>query len=454
MAQQNSATEVERTLGRMDLMAIAVGQIIGAGVMVMSIAAMKMTGRSVNIAFMIAAVFTIFGTFPTLFVSSIIRLKGGAYTQAILFVSESYAGFTKFVGLLGTVSMAMFAVGLTSYIGMLVPGIKEHEVLVSFAILTFFFVLNFFGTAWMAKAQSFMFYFLIAALLIFTLFGLPKVQWGGYFGNQLFDQPLFNNGISGLMEASAYLTFATGGATVIVSFSADAINPQKDIPFVVIVSTLMVAFLYGLMATVIGGVLPPDQVIEAGNLAPIAKIILPTPLYYFFIIGGAIFALGTTLNSTIASSLRPMAVCCADGWFPAWIGKLHPKTGVPVGFLTILYLINAPIILLGLDVGQIGKWSLIIGNVMGFVNALSVIRLPKLFPEAWEKSPFHVSNGVLTLMLGLTSVSLAIQAYLNLQGLNFYIIAVNIATFIAGVFYVIWRQKAGYVHTNPSYELS
>ena len=78
------------------------------------------------------------------------------------------------------------------------------------------------------------------------------------------------------------------------------------------------------------------------------------------------------------------------------------------------------IILLGLDVGQTGKWSLIIGNVMGFVNALSVIRLPKLFPEAWEKSPFHVSNGVLTLMLGLTSVSLAIQAYLNLQGLNFY----------------------------------
>ena len=139
MAQQNSATEVERTLGRMDLMAIAVGQIIGAGVMVMSIAAMKM----VNIAFMIAAVFTIFKTFPTLFVSSIIRLKGGAYTQAIIFVSESYAGFTKFVGLLGTVSMAMFAVGLTSYIGMLVPGIKEHEVWFPLQYLHFSLFLTF-----------------------------------------------------------------------------------------------------------------------------------------------------------------------------------------------------------------------------------------------------------------------------------------------------------------------
>ena len=50
---------VEKTLGFMDLMAIAVGQIIGAGVMTMSIAALGMTGRSVNIAFVIAAVFTV-----------------------------------------------------------------------------------------------------------------------------------------------------------------------------------------------------------------------------------------------------------------------------------------------------------------------------------------------------------------------------------------------------------
>ena len=53
----------------------------------------------------------------------------------------------------------------------------------------------------------------------------------------------------------------------------------------------------------------------------------------------------------------------------------------------------------------------------------------------------------------LGTVSMAIQACLNLQGFNFYIIAVNIATFIAGVFYDIWRQKTEYVHTNPSCEL-
>ena len=451
--QKVELKDVAKTLGRMDLMSIAVGQIIGSGVMTMSIKALGMTGRAVNIAFVIAAIFTIFGALPAIFASSVLRMRGGLYTQAVVFVGEKFSGFYTITQILAKLSMAMYAVGFVDYLLGLVPGLSPYRTAVTFGVLTIFFVLNFFGTAYMAKVQNLMFYFLIAALILFTVFGLPKVQWAGYFGNELFGKPLIENGLMGLMEASAYLTFATGGATVIVAFSADAINPQKDFPFVIILSTVLVAFLYGLLATVIGGVLPPEEVLAAGNLAPIAKIILPTPLYYFFIVGGAMFALGTTLNSSIASRLRPMAVACDDGWFPTWLGKLSSR-GVPLGFLGLLYVINGAVILFGLDVGQLGKWSLIIGNVTGFVTALSVIRLPKLFPEAWKKSAFYVSDGVLKLLLSLTALSLAMQAYLNLRGLNFYIIAVNVATFIVGVFYVNWRVKAGYVHTSPSYELN
>ncbi len=452
MAQQQTYQD-QRTLGRMDLMSIAVGQIIGAGVMVMSIAALNMTGRSVNIAFMVAAVFTIFSTFPTIFVSSVIRLKGGIYTQNIVFVGETYAGFTQYVGLLGAVSLGMFAIGLTSYLGMLIPIVRNYELAFSIIFLTVFFILNYFGTQWMAKVQKFMFYFLVAALIIFTIFGLPKVHWNGYFGNELFNEPLFSKGMIGLFEAAAYLTFATGGATVIVSFSAEAVNPQKDIPFVVITATIAVAFLYGLMATVIGGILPADEVLAVGNLAPIAKLILPTPLYYFFIIGGACFALGTTLNSSIASAFRPFSTAAADGWFPMWLGKLN-KYGVPTGYLVLRYLVNATVLAFGLNVSELGKWSLIIGNVTGFVTALSIIRIPKLFPEAWEKSPFHVSNGILTLMLGATALTLGIQAFLNLRGLNMYIITVNIITFIVSWGIATFMVKTGRVHTQPSYELS
>ncbi|MEG1862133.1 MAG: APC family permease [Oscillospiraceae bacterium] len=452
--QKVELKDVKKTLGRMDLMSIAVGQIIGAGVMTMSIKALGMTGRSVNIAFVVAAVFTVFGAFPAIFASSVLRMRGGLYTQAVVFVGEKFAGFYTMTTILAKLSMSMFAVGIVDYAIGLIPGIKPYKIAVTFVVMTAFFILNFFGTAYMAKVQSLMFYFLVAALIMFTLFGLPKVHWAGYFGNTLFDKPLMSNGIIGVFEAASYLTFATGGATVILSFSADAINPQKDFPFVIIVSTLAVAVLYAFMATCIGGIMPPEEVLEAGTLGPIAKMILPTPLYYFFMIGGAMFALATTLNSSIASALKPFVSACEDGWLPSWVGQLHPKTQVAWVILIIFYLVNAPAILFGLDVGSIGKWVLVIGNVTNFFISLGVIRLPKLFPEAWAKSPFHVSNGVLTGMLCGTAFVILMQAYLNLRGLAMPIIIINIATFIVAFIYTQLRYKSGKVNVKQSYELA
>ena len=55
---------------------------------------------------------------------------------------------------------------------------------------------------------------------MFTVMGLPKVQWGGYFGNELFGEAFMPRGISGLLEASAFLTYATGGATVTLLIQA------------------------------------------------------------------------------------------------------------------------------------------------------------------------------------------------------------------------------------------
>ena len=443
---------VEKTLGFMDLMSIAVGQIIGAGVMTMSIAALGMTGRSVNIAFVIAAIFTCFGAIPTIFVSSVARFHGGMYSQAAVFVSPVYSGFLQYTGLLGSMSLGIFAKGLTSYLSMLFPAIANAQILWAFIFLTAFVILNYFGTQWMARVQKFMFYFLIAALIIFTVFGLPKVHWSGYFGDELFGQKLMTKGMTGLFEAASYLTFATGGATVILAFSAEAKNPKSDIPKVTIIATLSVAVLYALMACVIGGVMPTDEVIAAGNLAPIAKQILPTPLYYFFVIGGACFALATTLNSSIASGLRPFAQAAGDGWFPEIIGRLN-KHGVPTGYLLIRYIVCAAVLLTGFDVGVIGKWSLIIGNVTGFISALAVGRIPKLFPEQWEKSAYHVPTAVLWLLLGCTAFVLAIQARMNLNGLNAYIIGINIATFVVSFGLAYWLNKTGKIHMNPTYTL-
>ena len=446
------ASENKGTLGFTDLMSIAVGQIIGAGVMVMSISALGMTGRSVNVAFMIAATFTLFAMIPNVFVSSVARFHGGTYSQYAVFVHPIFAGFMQYTTLLSSVSLGMFGIGLVSYLGRLFPALNENQNLWACIIMTGFFILNYFGTAWMAKVQSFMFYFLVAALVLFTVMGLPKANLGSYFGNELFGAPLFANGMSGLVEAASYLTYATGGAQVLLAFSSEAKNPTKDIPKVIIIATLGVAFLYALLATVIGGVMPADEVIAIGNLAPIADMIMPKPLYYFFVIGGAGFALGTTLNSSIASSFPPMLRAAQDGWFPGLLAKTN-KYGVPVVWMGLRWAMNMAVLLSGFDTNTLGKWTLVIGNVTSFVTIGSVIRIDKLFPEQWAKSPYHVSNPVKALLLGLALTTQAIQTSMNLKGLSMGVIGLNVAAFVFFAGIATYLYKTGKVHMNPSFEL-
>ena len=114
MANTNTTKDLNRTLKKGDLMSIAVGQIIGAGVMVMSIAALGMTGRSVNIAFVVAAVLTCFGALPSIFMGSTIRVMGGFYSQAAIFVGDQFAGYYSVIQIFASMSQAMFATGLVS----------------------------------------------------------------------------------------------------------------------------------------------------------------------------------------------------------------------------------------------------------------------------------------------------------------------------------------------------
>ena len=448
----SSTKDLKKVLTRGNLMSMAVGQIIGAGVMVMSITALGMTGRSVNIAFVIAAIFTVVGTIPTIFYTSVVRLRGGVYTQAALFCGEKFAGFYTITYFISNCSTAMYAIGFTSYFVSLFPAFAGKEKLVTLALLTLFFVLNYFGQDKVAKLQDVLFYILVASLLMFTVFGLPKVHWSGYFGNELFGEPLFENGITGLLQASSFLTFATGGAAVIVNFSAEAINPQKDIPFVVIVSTLGVAFLYALLASCIGGILPPEEVLAAGNLSVIAKAIMPTPCYYIFIIGGAMFALATTLNAQIGWSTKPLLQAVEDGWLPAGLGKLS-KYKTPYVLQLIFYVINATAVLIGFDVSQLGHLTLIIGNVTGIILVLGILRLPKMFPEQWEKSPFHVSNGLFNFFIVLAVAFLCLQFYMNVSGTTMDVVLINGVTFLVALGYSIFRMKSGKVHMTVSYDL-
>lgn len=428
-----STKDLKRSLGKRALFSVAIGQIIGAGIMALTGIAIGMTGRSVNISFMLAALAVILLSIPIIFMASSVRLRGGQYTQAAVFIGKKFAGMFMIIFIVANISLAMYAISFADYFIALVPGIPSQ--LVAGIILTIIFAVNFFGIKNAAWLQTAMVVVLAVALAAFTGFGIFQVQ-PGYF-----QQPGFmTGGIGGILMGMALLTFATGGATVVLNLSAEAKNPKKDIPLVIIVSTLAVAGLYALMATVAGGVLPIEQVAYQ-PLTLVAEAVLPPWLYVFFVVGGAMFALVTTLNAQVSWITKPVMQACVDNWFPKSFAKLHPKYNTPWILLLIYYVVGMVPILTGLNIEAIASSALLLQFIVYMVLTIGIARLPKLYPSQWAASPFHVNKFWFNFFVVLGVLVLLVQTFLMVTNLNTIGLIANAGVLIFAVLFGIFRSK-------------
>jgi len=444
IAEQSATSQLKRVLGRKELMSVAIGQIIGAGIMAMTGAAIAMTGKSVSVAFLISSLFVVILCIPSIFVGGTIRMRGGQYTMAALFGGKRFAGIYMVIYIFANVSIAMYAISFADYLLALIPGL--NSTLIAVVVLTGFYLTNLFGMKGAAKLQNLMILVLCAALLAFIGFGLPDIQ-PGYFSGVDF----MPAGLGGLFGAAAFLTFATGGATVVINLSAEAKNPTKDIPFVLIVSTVAVAGVYALMSSVASGVLPVEQVANK-PLNLVAFEIMPTPVYIFFIVGGALFALSTTLNATLGWVTKPLLQASVDGWFPKHLGVISKKHKVPYVLLTIFYIVGLIPILTGWDISFIAQFSLILNLGIFIVLNLATMRLPKLFPKLWENSKFKVSNKILNILCIFAAAVAGLQCLLLATSLTKIQLIGNLAIFVLAIVYATIREKSGKVNMEISYE--
>lgn len=436
-----STKELKRVLTLKDLMGIGIGQVIGAGIMSLMGVAIALTGRSAPISFLLSALLVLIGSIPTVIISSVVRLRGGNYTMAALLSGKTMAGIIMFVYIITNISM--YALSFADYAMAFLPSAPRQ--LIAFAILTVIFGINILGVDKMAKVQNVIVAVMCVALLAFAAFGVGKVS------PDYFTEGFMPNGIGGILQASAILIFATNGAFMVVSLSGEAKNPTRDIPLAIILSTALVSVLYAVLGVVASGVLPVAEV-AGKTLDVVAKEIMPSGVYVFFVVGGAMFALLSTLNAQFASSPKVILQGCVDGWLPKQIGYLHPKYKTPVVIMAFFYVIGLLPIFFGLDIEEIASSATLVSQVAATLINLCILRLPKLMPEAWERSKFHMPQKLLVL---LTVLCLAIGIFnivVLATTMTLPLLIGNIVIFVAMLFYIVLRNRSGNVHMEISYE--
>jgi APA family basic amino acid/polyamine antiporter len=306
--------------------------------------------------------------------------------------------------------------------------------------------MNLVGVDMAAKLQNILVVVLIAALGMFIISGLPKVDWSVFRAEKAF----MPNGLINFLTASSLLTFATGGAEFLSELGGEMKNPGRDLPRAMIGSTIFVAVIYALIGIVAAGVLPIDQV-AGQSLVLVASAVLPKPLYVFFIIGGGMFAVASTLNATFTWCTKGLLIAAEEGWLPKQAAALT-KRGTPWVLLTVFYIVGAVPLLTGIDIATIAM----LGNGVSLIYVMFPIftgyLIYKKNPDAMKKTTFRISKPILAILTTVALAGYALAAVLNFSDIESAWKIMAIYSTIVIIYALIREKKVIYYSSVKSGE--
>ena len=402
---------MNKKLNFWDCMGFCIGQIIGSGIMVLTGIVIGFTGHGTPLAFILAACLAITTMIPFTFLASTLPTNGAGYNYIKRLIGNKAGFFYLCSFVLTQVLIATYAKGFASYFVAVFPSFNEAAV--AMTALTIAVIVNLIGLKTSAIVQKVMVVFLLFSLGIFVAFGLPQVDWSVL---EMSKANIMPNGIKSFLVGVALLSFATSGAKFVAENGDEIENPQKNIPKAMICSTLLVASFYAMIGVVASGVLPLEEV-AFQNLTVVAKKIFPPTVYLFFVIGGAMFALMTTLNGTLSWVTRGLQSAAKEGWLPEAFAKEN-KGGAPVLLLMIFYVVGALPILTGMSTEIIANIGIGLDMLTEFAILIACFRLPKLYPEEYKKSAFYIKPQILYMILSIVGVLMLGTSYVNLSDLT------------------------------------
>lgn len=419
-------------LGLFEAVAIEVGLIIGAGLFTVTSIATGIAGSAVPLSYVVAFAIVIVSLIPTAMLGSVYPTTAGNYR----YPSRLWSPQIAFLGAWGmAISMLggglpLYALSFGQYVNSL---ISISPLLVGVATLTFFFVINLVGIEFAAKVQELMFILLVASVFVFIFLGFPHIEM-----NNL--TPFFSKGFSGMMTGAAILYFVCLGANFIVDLGGEVKTAIVNIPKSFMISVPIVLGLYAFTSLVAVGTVGWTNLAN-NTLSVAASSFLPQSLFIFFVVGGALFAIATTMNAVFMIAPKYLFALADDKFFPEFLSEENNRFGTPHWSLLVIF--GLSIITLISPINPEG-----LGSLMGFgglflvmlVMVSAIIFLRKK-PEKFKKVPFNIGRRViLALSIAAIILNFILLLLLGIKSLNVFL-GWLVVLFTGGIIYYLIRKK-------------
>ena len=384
--------------------AVSIGGML-SGIFVLPGLAVGITGSSVWLAFLVAALCILPAVLSKSELATAMPKSGGTYVyieRAFGPLFGTIAGIGLWLSLL--LKSAFSLVGLSFYLYVLVEVDESFTKYIALLALLLIVVLNVFGVKKVEKTQL-----IIVSVSVLSLIAVV------FLGFNTFDAalmaPAFSSGGSGFIAGVAFLYISYAGVTKIAAVAGEIKNPEKNLPRTMIVSLVLITSVYVFVALVLVGN------VEAGVLStdikPIHTLFLSVGGKYFGYFGavvGVVTLMSMANSGVLASSRFPFAMA-KDKMMPQFLGVVNSRFMTPVlAIITTSLLIGFAILFL--DVIKIAKLASAFKVLMFIFNELSVIVLRETNAQWYKpsfKSPFYpyvqlfgiISGVVLLSFLGI-----------------------------------------------------
>lgn len=404
------------------------------------------TGRSAWIAYGLAVLIGgLLRATPTLAFTSMFRYKGGNYALAVMNKGPLAGGIYALWWLPMFLSRGATASALGQYIHFVFPQISPTWVGV--LLTTLVFVVNLLGVRAVSKLQRPLTAITVAALAVFTVFGLTRLQPGSF---SFTASDYFPGGGLGLLLAVTLVIQPTSAPLLLCGFSWDAKDAKRSIPLAIL-SGIGIVFLLFVCVSFVATNAIPVELMAGKNIAYAAEQILPGFLFSLFMFFGPVLALCSSLNATMGSFAAPVLSAVRDGWLPEGVGRTN-KHGSPWIIYTVMWLICVIPMILGVSLKTFIAYTVMNQRICGLLLLYAAFYIPTNYPKQWKASFLHVPNWVYYLLLilsGLTEVGILIS---SVMATSVSMLLINLVLISLLAAYAVYRHKAGKTHVHILYE--
>jgi basic amino acid/polyamine antiporter, APA family len=161
----------------------------------------------------------------------------------------------------------------------------------------------------------------LAVLALFVVVGAMHIDPANY-------QPFAPNGFRGIHQGAAIVFFAYIGFDAISTAAEETKNPQRNMPIGILGGLAVCTVIYVIVGVVATGIVPYTQLKAADPLTRALEVAgLGTAGWIVAL--GAVIALMSILLVYQYGQPRIFYAMARDGLLPQWAAKVHPKSKVP-----------------------------------------------------------------------------------------------------------------------------